>query len=81
MNLVVHHNKEVIVPNLIGSSYCKAANELLMKNLYIKNDKSDLNHNALHGIICKQSPYAGMIVKKGRVINVTISNKFNNNVT
>jgi len=73
MNFFVHSRKEVTLPSLTGKSIDAAVEELSSMGLGLKKDGEEFNASMAPGIIIRQSPPAGMNVRSGKIIKVTVS--------
>jgi serine/threonine-protein kinase len=73
MSALVHSKKEVLLPNVVGKSICVATEELSNVGLGLKKDGEEFNQNVPAGVILRQNPYAGMNVREGKLVRVTIS--------
>ncbi|MFH1239190.1 MAG: PASTA domain-containing protein, partial [bacterium] len=63
MSQIIHRGKQVIVPNLIGSSLEKAHQQLMENELYLQKDGEQFNSNIPAGSIVAQNPLPGTMVK------------------
>ncbi|MDR2437670.1 MAG: PASTA domain-containing protein [Endomicrobium sp.] len=70
---LVHSKKEVSTPNIVGKSLYTALSELSKDGFGLKMDGQETNQNVPAGTILRQNPLAGMSVREGKVIKVTIS--------
>jgi serine/threonine-protein kinase len=70
---LVHSKKEVSTPNIVGKSLYDAVVELSKDGFGLKMDGEETNQIVPAGIILRQSPFAGMSVREGKVIKITIS--------
>ena len=73
MSALVHNKKEVVLPNIVGKSIYDATEELSKAGFGINKDGEEFNKNVPAGIVLRQNPPAGMNVREGRLIKVTIS--------
>ena len=73
MSQIIHRGKQVIVPNLIGSSLEKAHQQLMDNELYLQKDGEQFNSNIPAGSIVAQNPLPGTMVKSGKKIKIIIS--------
>ena len=73
LNVYTHHGESVEVPDLYGIDYRKAQNTIDEHGLRIEVSDSAYNKNMPAGSIMMQTPAAGMQVKEGRIIYVTIN--------
>jgi serine/threonine-protein kinase len=73
MSTLVHTKKDVVLPNVVGKNLNDALEELSRKGLGLKKDGEEFNKNIPTGVILRQNPSAGMIIKEGKLIKVTIS--------
>lgn len=70
---IVHSKKEVIVPNIVGKSVLEALDIVSNVGLGLKKIGEVYNPNYPFSTIVVQQPSAGMVVRKGRFINVILS--------
>jgi len=70
---LVRNKKEIVVPNVVGKNLYKALEELSSVGCGLKKESEEFNQNVLSGVILRQDPPAGMIVKEGKVVKVSIS--------
>lgn len=70
---LVRNKKEITVPNVVGKNLYKALEELSSVGCGLKKESEEFNQNVLAGVILRQDPHAGMIVKEGKVVKVSIS--------
>ncbi|BAV59224.1 conserved PASTA domain protein [Candidatus Endomicrobiellum trichonymphae] len=73
MGALVHNKKEVVLPNVVGKSIYNAVEELSNAGFGLKKDGEELNQNVPAGVILRQNPSAGMSVREGKLVRVTIS--------
>jgi eukaryotic-like serine/threonine-protein kinase len=69
----VHAKKIVVVPDLKGKSVDQALELLSEADLSMTRDAVELNETVPPGAILKQSPPAGVKVREGKVVRVTVS--------
>jgi len=69
------HNKEIRVPDLSNLSYREAVSVAAMEGLQVEIQDSVYVRRLKSGVVFKQSPQAGKMVKKGRTIQVTTNTK------
>lgn len=68
------HNREVVeTPNLVGKSLHDCLDELSKKGFGLIKSDEQLDQNIPAGIVLRQNPQAGMLVRKSKTIRVTIS--------
>jgi serine/threonine-protein kinase len=70
---LVHNKKEVSTPDVIGQNLYKVIEELSREGFGLKLEGEETNQNVPAGTILRQNPSAGMTVREGKVIKVTIS--------
>lgn len=70
---IVHSKKEVIVPNIVGKSVLEALDMVSEVGLGLKKIGEVYNPNYPFATIVVQQPSAGMVVRKGRFINIILS--------
>jgi serine/threonine-protein kinase len=70
---LVHSKKEIFTPNIVGKSLYNAIEELSKYGFSLKMDGEEANQIVPAGTILRQKPLAGMHVREGKVIKVTIS--------
>jgi len=73
MSLYVHSKKIVIVPDLKGQTIESALQEVSPMRMSIIKEDDEYNNAVPPDTILRQNPQAGMTVKEGRVIRVTVS--------
>jgi serine/threonine-protein kinase len=73
MSAVVHSKKDVQIPDLSGKTIDDSVSILSSLNLGVKKDGEEFNENMPAGIIIRQNPAAGMTVKEGKIVRVTVS--------
>jgi serine/threonine-protein kinase len=73
MGVLVRSKKETVVPNVVGRDLYKALEELSSVGCGLKKESEEFNQNVPEGIIFRQDPSAGMNVKEGKVVKVSIS--------
>lgn len=73
MSAVVHGKKEVLIPDLKGKSITDAVNLLSTVNLGLRKESEENDETIPAGTIVRQSPLAGMAVREGKIIRVTVS--------
>jgi serine/threonine-protein kinase len=70
---LVHSKKEVSAPNIVGKSLYDAVVELSKDGFGLKMQGEETNQDVPAGTILRQNPSAGMSVREGKVIKITIS--------
>jgi serine/threonine-protein kinase len=73
MSALVHSKKEVVLPNVIGKNIYDATEELSNAGFGLKKDGEEFNQNVPVGVVLRQNPSAGMNVREGKLVRVTIS--------
>ncbi len=73
MNLVVGHGNEVLVPNLVGINFPKAADICQENKLYIQDVSREYSSVYPVGHVIEQEPRDSSVVKRFRTINVVLS--------
>jgi len=73
MTAFIHSEEEIVLPDVQGKSVIDAFSELSSLGFAIKKDGEEFNQTFAPGIVLRQSPPAGMNVRKGKVVKVTIS--------
>jgi serine/threonine-protein kinase len=73
MSALVHSKKEVLLPNVIGKNICDATEELSNMGFRLKKNGEEFNQNVPAGVILRKNPPAGMYVREGKLVRVTIS--------
>ncbi len=73
MGKIVHSNKEVIVPDITGTTLNKALDILAKKNLSLVKVAQQYNTQIPAGSIISQTPAPGLTVREGRSIDTVIS--------
>jgi len=73
MDAAVHTKKAVLVPDLNGKSLSEALSVASSANLGIKKEGEDFDQKFPAGTVLRQNPPAGMTVREGKFIKVTVS--------
>lgn len=73
LDIYTHHGENILVPNLIGKSYEQAYKEMEEQGLIVQVSDSGYNKQQPANTILAQTPNAGMHVKQGHVIYVTVN--------
>ncbi|MDR3071824.1 MAG: PASTA domain-containing protein [Endomicrobium sp.] len=73
MTALIHSKKEIKTPDIVGKSLYDALEELSSKGFGLKKEGEEINEGIPAGIILRQNPPAGMIVRVGKIIKITIS--------
>lgn len=73
LGIYTHHGEGIPVPNLSGMNYSKAEELLQIDQLTIGVSDSGYNKRLPANAILAQNPSAGVMVKKGRKIYVTVN--------
>ena len=73
LNTYTHHGQSVEVPDLYGTDYRKTQHTMDEHGLRIEVSDSAYNKDMPAGSILMQTPSAGMQVKEGRIVYVTIN--------
>lgn len=73
MNAALHSRKEIMVPDLNGKSLGDAVSMLSSVNLGLKKEGEEFDENLPQGTVLRQNPLAGMSVREGKIVRVTIS--------
>lgn len=73
MTSFVSERGEVIVPDLQGKSLIDSLEALSQSKLALLKEGSEFNQNIPAGIVIRQSPQAGMNVKEGKTVRITVS--------
>ena len=73
MSSFVHAKKEIMIPDLKGKSITDAVNALSLLNLGLRKEGEEIDETIPAGIIVRQSPPAGLAVREGKIIKVTLS--------
>lgn len=69
----IHSQKDVLVPDLTGKPIMEVLNILSEQNLGLKKEGAEFNDTVPAGTVLRQQPEAGISVREGKVIRVTIS--------
>lgn len=69
----IHYQKDMVVPDLSGKSLFEALDILSKHNLGLKQEGSEFNDSVPLGTVLRQQPPAGMSVREGKIIRVTLS--------
>ncbi|MDD5021075.1 MAG: PASTA domain-containing protein [Endomicrobiaceae bacterium] len=73
MTSFVSEKGEVIVPDLQGKSLIDSLEALSQSKLALLKEGSEFNQDVPTGIVIRQSPQAGMNVKEGKIVRITVS--------
>jgi serine/threonine-protein kinase len=73
MTAFIHSEEEIVLPDVKGKSVAEAVNELSSMGLGLRKEGEEFNQTLAPGVVLRQSPPAGMNVRKGKVVKVTIS--------
>ena len=73
MSSVVHSKKEIVLPDITGKSLTEGIEEVSVMGLGIRKEGEEFNQNVPPGMILRQAPPAGMNVREGKIIKVTLS--------
>ena len=73
LNAVLHTRKEVIVPDVTGKKLEQALDIVSPLGLSLAKEGVEFDENLPAGAILRQAPPAGLKVREGRVIRVTLS--------
>lgn len=73
MSAFVQEKAEVLVPDLQGKNLTECLEILSQSKLALIKEGAEFNQDVPEGIVIRQAPPAGMNVKEGKVIRITIS--------
>ncbi|MDR3112555.1 MAG: PASTA domain-containing protein [Elusimicrobiota bacterium] len=73
MTAVIHSNKEVITPNIIGKNLVEALDELEKIDCSLEKSGEEFNQQIPNGVILSQAPSAGVSIREGKSIKVVLS--------
>ncbi|MCL2390337.1 MAG: PASTA domain-containing protein, partial [Endomicrobia bacterium] len=73
MSAVIHSKKEITLPDIKGKSLAEAVEELSVSGLGLKKEGEEFSNSVPPGIILRQTPPAGMNIREGKIVKVTIS--------
>ena len=73
MNGAIHHQKDVVVPDLVGHSVLESLDTLSAQNLGLKKEGAEHNDAVPAGTILRQNTSPGISVREGKIIRVTLS--------
>jgi len=73
MEAFLHSRGEVVIPQLNGKTVVEALDILSKAGLTLTQDEVEFNESMPPGAILRQRPAAGMRVRHGRVVHVTVS--------
>ena len=73
MAAVIHSKKDVVIPNLQGKSVYEALTVLSSQGLSLRKDAEEFDKTLPAGLVIRQNPLAGMKVKDGKTVRITIS--------
>ncbi len=69
----IHFQNSVIVPDLSGKAVLEALDILSKNNLGLRQEGAEFNDSVPLGTVLRQQPPAGMSVREGKIIRVTLS--------
>ena len=73
MSSIIHSRKEVRVPDLAGKSLNDCLELVSPLSLGLRKEGEEINEKLPQGTVIWQSPPAGMNVREGKIIKVTVS--------
>ena len=73
MSAVIHSKKEITLPDIKGKSLTEAVEELSASGLGLRKEGEEFSNSVPPGIILRQTPPAGMNIREGKIVKVTIS--------
>ncbi|NVM04662.1 MAG: PASTA domain-containing protein [Candidatus Helarchaeota archaeon] len=73
MPIYIHHNKEVILPDIVGKKYSEARDILKSKGFKIIVEEKKSDDIVPPDIVLIQNPRPNSVVRKGRRVYVTLS--------
>ena len=73
MAAALHSRKEVIIPDVTKKTLYDASKLLSSCNLGLKLEGEEFNQDLPAGAVIRQTPYAGMTTKEGKLVRVTVS--------
>ncbi len=73
LETIIHSRKEVVVPNLIGKNLYESLDLLEPLNLGLRKSAVEYDKNLPTGVVIRQNPSAGMIVREGKIVQITVS--------
>lgn len=73
LSTIIHSRKEVTVPNLIGKTLFESLELLSPLNLGMRKVAVEFDKSLPAGVIVRQTPYPGMVVREGRIVQVTVA--------
>jgi serine/threonine-protein kinase len=73
MTAFIHSEEEIVLPDVTGKNIAEALDELSLMGLNIRKEGEEFSQTLAPGIVLRQSPPAGMNVRKGKTIKITIS--------
>lgn len=73
MESVIHHRKEVMIPDVKGKSALKALEILSENNLSMQIQGFEFNDSVPIGTVLRQNPQSGIMAREGRTIKVVFS--------
>ena len=73
MAAVIHSKKDIVIPNLQGKSIYEALTVLSSQGLGMRKDAEEFDKTLPAGLVIRQNPLAGMRVKEGKTVRITIS--------
>lgn len=73
LETIIHSRKEVAVPNLVGKNLYEALDLLEPLKLGMRKVAVEYDKNLPTGVVIRQNPAAGMIVREGKIVQITVS--------
>jgi len=73
MSAFVQEKSEVLVPDLQGKNLAECLDMLSQSKLALIKEGSEFNQDVPEGTVIRQVPPAGMNVKEGKIVRITIS--------
>ncbi|MDR1122678.1 MAG: PASTA domain-containing protein [Endomicrobium sp.] len=70
---LVHSKKEISTPSIVGKNLYNAIDEISKYGFGLRVDGKEISQIVPAGTILRQNPPAGMYVREGKVIKVTVS--------
>ncbi|OGR83473.1 MAG: hypothetical protein A2902_05335 [Elusimicrobia bacterium RIFCSPLOWO2_01_FULL_64_13] len=69
----IHSSKDVTVPDVTGRPFLEALEVLSRQNLAVKKEGAEFNDAVPAGTVLRQLPDAGLTVREGKVVRLTLS--------
>ena len=71
--IVIHSKNNVVVPDIQGKSSYEALTMVSAQGLGLKKESEEFNKSVPAGVVLRQNPLPGMMVKDGKVVRIILS--------